>query len=445
MLVDPTDEYRHVIRVAGLTNTAVFGADGVCVFNGNGVGHELKSFRKVIDAALRKAKRKNRRKQAFVECGTVYAPQVKKQGRIVHERMASIAISSDGKIHVAYVSDESGTNDVFLKTSDGRKWGDPIPLAATEHDEYAPSIAATGGDEVLVAFCSNRKGRRYEIYSVSIAGGEVKKPKQVTRAKDDAMAPSLTWDGKQAWLAWYEWKKMGDLSRDREIFLSRGRGGNWSKAVQVSPKSVPAYEDHADPVVRPDGKGGAWVAWAWDYHGVLPSKPPVEENSVFLRHVDRRLKMERPLAAGFRGEGCARDYAPTLAVTPDGAPWTAWDNCHKSSAGYSAKGIFVNRLEGDDFGPQFEAAACAGPVCSPRLLVDSGGKVHLLWAQMGEKDWELRLKELGAKGPGKERRLKVSGKSPRYPAACFAPDGSLWVAYTDVAKKRWRVLVKKVG
>jgi hypothetical protein len=101
--VDPTDSYRHVIRVQGLTNSAVFGADGVCVFNGNGIGPNIKSFRKVIDSALRKAKSENRRAQAFEEYGTVYAPQVREQGRIVHERMASIAVSPDGKIHVAYV------------------------------------------------------------------------------------------------------------------------------------------------------------------------------------------------------------------------------------------------------------------------------------------------------------------------------------------------------
>ncbi|MHC4224535.1 MAG: hypothetical protein ACYSUN_11140 [Planctomycetota bacterium] len=442
--MDPTDSYRHVIRVQGLTNSAVFGADGVCVFNGNGIGPNIKSFRKVIDSALRKAKSENRRAQAFEEYGTVYAPQVREQGRIVHERMASIAVSPDGKIHVAYVSDESGTDDLFLMSSDGREWSDPIPVAATLHDEYAPCVAAPGDDEVLITYCSNRKGKRYEIWAVQVVGDTPKKPKQVSRSKDDAMAPSVAWDGKHAWLAWYEWKKMGDLSRDREIFLSRGKGGAWSKPIQVSPKNVSAYEDHADPVVQPDGKGGAWVAWAWDYHGVLPSKPPVNENSVFVLHLDRRLKAGPPLAAGFRGEGSARDYAPTLAVTPDGVPWTAWDNCHKSSAGYSAKGLFVNRLRGDDFGPQFEAGACAGAVCSPRLLVDPSGRVHLLWAQRGDAGWELRLRGLTADGPGEMRGLKVAGKSPRYPAGVFAPDGSLWVAYTDISGKHWRVHAEKM-
>ncbi|MHC4933898.1 MAG: hypothetical protein ACYTGV_17105, partial [Planctomycetota bacterium] len=218
----------------------------------------------------------------------------------------------------------------------------------------------------------------------------------------------------------------------------------WSKPIQVSPKTVPAYEDHADPIVRPDGKGGAWVAWAWDYHGTLPGKPPVNENSVFVRHVDRRLKAGPPLAAGFRGEGSARDYAPTLAVTPDGVPWTAWDNCHKSSAGYSAKGLFVNRLRGEDFGSQYEAGACAGAVCSPRLLVDPGGRVHLLWAQQSQAGWELRMREVTAEGPGHVRGLKVAGTSPRYPAGVFAPDGSLWVAYADVSGKHWRVQAEQI-
>ena len=442
--MDPTDSYRHVIRVAGLSNSAVFGTDGVCVFNGNAVGHELKAFRKVIDTALRKAKGGNRKPDAFIEGETVYAPQLKEQGRIIHERMAALAVSRGGTAHVAYVSDESGSNDVFLKSWNGREWSTPVAVARTDADEYAPSLAVLGDDELLVAYCSNAKGRRYQVHTVLVAGGALSKPKQASRSKDDAMAPSLAWDGKHAWLAWYEWRKMGDLSRDREVFLSRDRGSGWSRPLQVSPKSVSAYEDHADPVVCPDGKGGAWVAWAWDYHGVLPSKPPVDENSIFVRHVDRRMKQGNPLAAGFRGEGCARDYAPTLVVTPDGVPWTAWDNSHKASAGYSAKGIFVNRLSGKDFPIQFEVAASAGPVCSPRLLVDPKGEVHLLWAQSSAEGWELWLREIGAKQPGAARHLKIEGQSPRYPTGAFAPDGTLWVAYTDTAKKRWCVVVEKV-
>lgn len=444
VISDGMDSLRHVIRVRGIANVAVFGADGVCIHNAGGMG-DLDDFRKIIDGALKqkKARGKNLRRTAFVERDTVYPPAVKKQGKMVRERMPSLDAGADGSLVLAYASDESGSNDVFLKIADGKgRWGKPIPIAATGADEYAPSVVATKAGAALVAYVSDEKGR-HDVYTVLVKAGEAGRPKRVTNSPDDAMAPCLAWDGKAAWLAWYEWRTMGDLSRDREVFVARSSGAGWSKPVQVSPKDVPAYEDHADPVVRPDGKGGAWVAWAWDYHGTLRNKPPVDENSIFVRHVDRRLKVGDCLAAGWRGEGRARDYMPTIAVTPDGKPWVAWDNLHQASAGYSAKAVFVNRLDGEDFGPQTEVAVNSGPICSPRLLLDREGGVHLLWCQWKGK-WEIRLRALGAKGPGDDRPVKVAGRTPRYPTGVFDAKGNLWVAYVDAGEKGWRVRVEKV-
>ena len=57
----------------------------------------------------------------------------------------------------------------------------------------------------------------------------------------------------------------------------------------------------ADPYLPiPDGKGGAWVAWVWDYHGTMKKKVPVGENSVFARRIDPAMKLGEVLAAGYR-------------------------------------------------------------------------------------------------------------------------------------------------
>jgi hypothetical protein len=452
VIPDNKDSLRHMIRVSGISNVAVFGGDGVCIFNDGWMGKDTKDFLKLINGALRKTeKKKDPKKSAFVDCGTVYPPNVKEQGRIVHERMPSISAGKEGGLFLAYVSDESGSNDVFLRwNKDGEKWGKPIALAVTDADEYAPSVTATKPGEAIVAYVSNEKGGRYDVYTVEVKDGEAGKPKRVTKAPDDAMAPSLTWDGKYAWLAWYEWRKMGKLSRDREVFVTRGKHGKWSKVLQVSPKEVSTYEDHADPVVVPDGKGGAYVAWAWDYHPhTLASKPPVDENSIFVRHVSRQMKLGDPLAAGFRfteeeiaQKSRGRDYAPTLAITADGVPWVAWDNTHMSSAGYGAKALFVNSLTGDDFGRQKESAAINAPVCSPRLVVDSKGGVHLVWAQWNSR-WELMRRKVGPGEQGESGQIAVEGEVPRYPAATFDSKGDLWIAYTDTGPKKWKVLVEK--
>jgi hypothetical protein len=357
--------------------------------------------------------------------------------------MPRITPGPSGELHLAYVSDEAGTNDIFLRSYVRGKWQKPVAVADTEADEYAPSVVALGKGTALVAYVSNAKGR-YDVYTAAVKNGRRTKPKQVTRSPDDAMAPALCRGGKnEIWLSWYQWARMGPLSRDREIFLCRGSGTRWSSPVQVSPSRVPTYEDHADPVVFPDGKGGIWVAWAWDYHNTLPQRPPVDENSIFMRHVDRKMKMGAILAAGFRGEGRARDYAPALAVTPDGVPWVAWDNSHKASKGYSAKAVFVNHLAGDDFQAQVEAAAVTGHIDSPQLLLHPKGRLYLLWCQQSGKTWELCLRSVEQGGLGEVKKLAVTGTTPRYPSGCFDSKGRLWVAYVDVGAKRWSLGVQE--
>ncbi len=441
VIPDNLDRLRHIIRVSGIANVAVFGGDGVCVFN-KSVTEEAGDFREVIDQALKKIEGPNRKLSAFIDGGTVYAPQVKEAGKIIHQRMPALSASPKGDVVLVYVSDESGSNDVFIKSLAKDAWGKEYPVAASKADEYSPAVAAVGKGQALVAYVSNERGR-YDIYTVLMKNGKPYKRQQVTRSRDDAMAPQLHL-GRMGdlWMVWYEWAKMGDLSRDREILAAQFRGGRWSKPIQVSPRNVPTYEDHAEPVVFSDGRGGAWVAWAWDYHGTLQKKVPLEENSIFIRYLDRRMQPGEILAVGYRGEGRARDYVPALAVTPDGIPWVAWDNSHKASLGYSAKAIFVNRLVGTDFPEQVEAAAHEGQIDSPRLLLHPKGALHLLWGQETRGGWELWCREVKSGGLGDARKLTLQGKNPRFPAGCFDSTGKLWVAYTDAGKTKWEVRVE---
>jgi hypothetical protein len=444
VIPDNLDRYRHLIRVTGITNVAVFGGDGVCVFNEAFMEGSSRDFSAVIDGALSKITGPNRRESAFIDGGTVYAPELKGEGPIAHQRLPALAAGPDGEVHLAYVSDAGGSNDVLLRSMVQGAWGKDAPVAATRADEYAPSLVALGKGQTLVAYVSNEKGR-YDVHAALVKDGKTQRRWQVTRSPDDAMAPHLSCGEKaEPWLVWYEWAKMGPLSRDREVFAATLRGGAWSKPVQVSPREVPAYEDHADPVSAPDGRGGAWVAWAWDYHGTLKSKPPVDESSIFLRHLDRSMKLGEVLAAGFRGTGRARDYAPALATAADGTPWTAWDNSHQSSLGYNAKAIFVNRLRGEDFPEQFEGAASAGAIDSPRLIADRKGSLHLLWNQETREGWQMWRRIVGPGEPAAARRIEVNAKRPRYPSAAFDAKGNLWLAYVETEATRWEVRVEAV-
>ncbi|MHC4472758.1 MAG: hypothetical protein ACYS99_17540, partial [Planctomycetota bacterium] len=62
LIPDNLDSLRHMIRVQGISNVAVFGTDGVCVYNEDRMGKDTKDFLKLIEGELRKGKKKNLKK-----------------------------------------------------------------------------------------------------------------------------------------------------------------------------------------------------------------------------------------------------------------------------------------------------------------------------------------------------------------------------------------------
>ena len=75
---------------------------------------------------------------------------------------------------------------------------------------------------------------------------------------------------------------MGTRSRDKEVYLRRFENGEWSREVQISPKDVPAYEDHTDPTVSAY-RDGVIVAWSWDFHPPLKGYSRYAQNpTIFM-------------------------------------------------------------------------------------------------------------------------------------------------------------------
>src|SRR5262245_59807146 len=179
VIPDNLDRYRHIIRVTGITNVAVFGGDGVCVFNEAFMEGSSKDFTAVIDEALSKITGPNRRQTAFLDGGTVYAPQLKGEGPLAHQRMPCLAAGPEGELHLAYVSDAGGSNDVLLRSMIKGVWTKDFPVAVTKADEYAPSVVVLGKGQALLAYVSNEKGR-YDIHAALLKDGKAQKRWQVT-------------------------------------------------------------------------------------------------------------------------------------------------------------------------------------------------------------------------------------------------------------------------
>ncbi len=74
------------------------------------------------------------------------------------DRFPSLACAEDGRVYVAFTTNRSGTQDVYLRTFDGHKWLPERPLAATEADEFDGTVIVDRENRPWVAWTSNAGG-----------------------------------------------------------------------------------------------------------------------------------------------------------------------------------------------------------------------------------------------------------------------------------------------
>lgn len=353
------------------------------------------------------------------------------------DRFPSLACVKDGRVYVAYTTNRGGTQDVYLRVFDGKKWLPDRPIAATDADEFDGAMVIDQDDRPWVAWTSNSVGRQYNIFATCATefSGE-SEPAQITHCKstDDAMHPRMAVDAKgRVWVTYYQWERIHGTSRDKEVYTQCLEKDHWSEAIHVSPEDVSEFEDHTDPVIAAIGDGVV-IGWSWDFHRQLscPRYSEVPDNpSIFLRKVEPGPKFGPVRAVS----GANIDTRPALAVGPDGRVFCAWESVGwDRNVGSDQKMISatVEHLEQKEQpGIGTNATGPKQDVCTPCLAVSPKGDVAIVWSELGPNgQWTLMLAQWNSKknihtGP----KTLVSKGNPRFPSAAFAKNGKLWIAY----------------
>lgn len=348
------------------------------------------------------------------------------------DRFPSLASGPDGRLYLVFTSNRRGNSDVFLRVYDGEKWSDDQPIAATEADEDDGVVLVDAQKRVWVSWTSDADGKNYNVFLTMLdASGKPDKPMQLTQANDDAMHARTTCDRKgRIWCVYYRWHKLGHFSRDKEVYIRRYNGMDWSPEARVSPTDVPDYEDHGDPIVVPYGDGVV-VAWSWDYHKPRGYTQEAENPTVFLRPIGDDFKLG-PVA---HASGRSIDVTPTVAVDGKYRIWCAWDALDwDDQLGALRKSLRV--CQRDLGSRRAQTAQLISPllvnVCSPGLVFSPSGGLSLIWSQNEEGDrWALCQADWDTEqAKWSETNRVVSEGKPRFPSAAYGADGTLWIAYS---------------
>jgi thiol-disulfide isomerase/thioredoxin len=445
-LLDTSRAFEKKYNPDGWTFLMLCDRQGAIVYTVNSPReNDWKKLRTVIDTILEQPVEHH----AMMRDGTIYMPAtLKRSGESdadkACQRFASIACAPDGKIYVVFTAVVNGSSDVLMRWFDGTKWSQDIPIAATSAQEYDATVLADSQNRIWVCWTSNTGGGRYDIFLTSFTSpSQPGTPMAVTQSEDDAMHGRMVCDKDDGiWVTYYKWRKMGQYSRDKEVYLRRFANKEWSKEIQVSPTDVPEYEDHSDPSISICGN---WVlvAWSWDFH------PPVKGYSnfaelptIFLRAVNRDMTLGKISSVSSKNI----DLMPAVGVSGNQRIWCAWDS---QSGNYKKQVCIANPTVGADVGQgkiQNMGDALKN-VCTPIFVPKSDGGLTLLWSETKDgKQWVLRMANLDAAGnQWSESKTIESQNNPRFAAGAYDTQGRLWVAYSEQTDQGRKILAKKIA
>lgn len=363
------------------------------------------------------------------------------------ERFSSLACGQDGKVYVVFTTNRNGNSDVFVRTFDGKTWSEDRPVAATAADEYDGMVVIDAQNRAWVSWTSIADGKNYNIFTIALADAPAPvKPVQVTHADDDAMHARMACDRKgNVYLTYYKWHKMGQWSRDKEVYARRWAGNTWSDEVRVSPTDVPEYEDHSDPAIAGCDRG-AVICWSWDFHKPRGYTAQAEAATIFSRRIDGGLTLGKIIPVS----GKQIDLTPALGICGGEHIWCAWDSLGPE-AGLRTfrKRLCVNEIRSGASSLVTEGlklSEAVANVCTPTFAVSPAGAMSLLWSQTSDgANWVLKRAEFDPKQSQWSRpQLAETRGNPRYCSAGYDSSGELWVSYSVQTEKGREIVARKL-
>jgi len=307
---------------------------------------------------------------------------------------ASLAISSDGVLYVAWEDESNGESQIYVRRWNGSWWQEVGTSSATvggisdsSGGSYEPSLAIhpTSG-EPWVAWSDFSAGdaeiyvRRWDgndwvqVHALSAEGGGI------SNNSGNSLSPALAFSpGGSALVAWHD-----QSSTDREIYVrivtaagSYEVGAGSASGGGISNNSGESYY----PAIAVAANGSIVIGWQDDSNGAF---------EIYARQWIASSWQE--IGAGSAtGGGVSQDgehsHYPSVAMAPDNSPYIAWDD-----NSYGDRQIFILRWSGTTWAqiPWGSARSdgisnTTGRSWRPDVVVASDGAVGIPYVTWSEK------------------------------------------------------------
>ncbi|HEY2931522.1 MAG TPA: DUF3604 domain-containing protein [Acidobacteriota bacterium] len=350
------------------------------------------------------------------------------------EDYPSIAAGPNGRLHAAWISYQQGGDQVLFSSLD--RSGFSRPLAVSEGNGICAStlVAVDGKGRVWVIYNQLDAGQ-FDLWARQMVPS-IGKAVRLTNGGGNNIHPRAHADRQgNIWLVW-----QGLRDGNSDIFLRRAPG--FDKAGrEFRVTSHPAND--WDPDIAVDQNGNAVVVWDTYRNG---------DYDVYMRTVDQQGKLgsEIPVSATASYEAHASAVFDThdrlwIAWEESGAKWgkdTGQESTNEGSMLHTFRQIGLRSWQnGHWFQLQNTITSSLQKMPlnfqeQPRLAVDTGGKVWLVFRQWISRQnppevWnEYAVSYDGAKWSEPVLLPRSDGRLTQELSLAAHPDGSIWAVYS---------------
>ncbi|TET91394.1 MAG: hypothetical protein E3J35_02975 [Methanomassiliicoccales archaeon] len=327
------------------------------------------------------------------------------------EGQGGVAIAVNGsKVHVVWVDGGGGDADIYYRLFDGTSWQPEVEISTDTGTEpqNKPSIAAYG-NEVCVVWLDVEDGD-WDVYYRLFDGISWQAEQEIstdtgTETQDE---PSVGTEGGKAYVAWQDFGD-GDL----DIYYRHFDGISWQPEQEISTDTGSEFQ--YEPSISVES-GMAHVVWEDTVSG---------DWDIFYRRfngtgweVEERISFDP--STGFQ-------YNPSMSVEGS-TVHVVW---HDDNGG--DLDIKYRYFDGTAWQPEFEmnTDTTTEAQFDPSVAAD-GVKVHVVWQDGGDGDWDLYYRQFDGTSWLAEVELSSdSGSESQESPSIVAEGGRVYVVWQD--------------
>ena len=327
-----------------------------------------------------------------------------------------IAVDGRGNINIVWNDNSSGAFDIFFTRSSnlGTTFSAPHNISNNSGGSFIPQMALDGNGNIYVVWTDNTAGNDEILFSHSVDGGATfSPPKNISNNNGNSFNTQIAVDtGGNVNVVWED-STPGNL----DIFFARSTDGGISFSA---PQDISNNVGNSEiPQIGVDHSGDINVVWQDDTPGNL--------DVFFSRSTNGGASFSAPTDLS---NNSGASIFPEIAVDDVGNINIVWEDTTALNSGT----LFTRSTNGGaTFSPLQNLSGNTGISQFPRIAVDSGGKINVVWENNAPGNFDIffsRSADSGANFSAPKNLSNSTGIS-HLPQMALDSNGNINVVFSD--------------